>query len=81
VDPTYLKPSTTADPRTRGSVRRASGFVQIPITLKTPIAEGRTDGANLVKSRGGATILVVTVKGKNFVNMLKADAESAISSK
>ena len=32
-DPTYLKPSTTADPRTRGSVRRASGFVQIAITL------------------------------------------------
>ena len=30
-DPTYLKPSTTADPRIRGSVRRASGFVQIPI--------------------------------------------------
>ena len=31
-DPTYLKPSTTADPRTRGSVRRASGFVQNLIT-------------------------------------------------
>src|SRR5258707_3109148 len=30
-DPTYLNPSTTADPRTRGSVRRASGFVQIAI--------------------------------------------------
>jgi len=32
-DPTYLNPSTTADPRTRGSVRRASGFVQIAIVL------------------------------------------------
>ena len=34
-DATYLNPSTTADPRTRGSVRRASGFVQIAITLTT----------------------------------------------
>jgi hypothetical protein len=25
-DPTYLNPSTTADPRTRGCVRRATGF-------------------------------------------------------
>ena len=29
----YFNPSPTAGPRTRGSVRRASGFVQIPITL------------------------------------------------
>ena len=29
----YFNPSPTADPRTRGSVRRASGFVQIPISL------------------------------------------------
>jgi len=29
---TFLNPSTTADPRTRGSVRRASSFVQIAIT-------------------------------------------------
>ena len=28
-DPTYFNLSPTADPRTRGSVRRASGFVQI----------------------------------------------------
>ena len=33
-DPTYLNPSTTAGPRTRGSVRRASGFVQIAIFTK-----------------------------------------------
>ena len=32
----FFNPSTTADPRARGSVRRASGFVQIPIeALKT----------------------------------------------
>jgi hypothetical protein len=29
----YFNPSPTADPRTRASVRRASGFVQILITL------------------------------------------------
>jgi hypothetical protein len=29
----YFNPSPTAGPRTRGSVRRASGFVQIPISL------------------------------------------------
>jgi hypothetical protein len=29
----YLNPSTAAHPRTRGSVRRASGFVQISVTL------------------------------------------------
>ena len=29
----YFNPSPTADPRTRGSVRRASGFVQIAISL------------------------------------------------
>src|ERR1700686_3347759 len=29
----FFNPSTTADPRTRGSVRRASSFVQIAITL------------------------------------------------
>src|SRR6202043_1674814 len=29
----YFNPSPTADPRTRGSVRRASGFVQISIAL------------------------------------------------
>jgi hypothetical protein len=32
----YFNPSPTADPRTRGSVRRASGFVQIPISLIDP---------------------------------------------
>jgi hypothetical protein len=39
-----LFPSAEVEPR--GSVRRASGFVQIPITLKTP-PDGRTDSANL----------------------------------
>jgi hypothetical protein len=29
----YFNPSPTADPRTRGSVRRASRFVQISIAL------------------------------------------------
>jgi hypothetical protein len=29
----YFNPSPTAGPRTRGSVRRASGFVQIAVTL------------------------------------------------
>jgi hypothetical protein len=29
----YFNPSQTANPRTRGSVRRASGFVQISVTL------------------------------------------------
>jgi hypothetical protein len=29
----YFNPSQTANPRTRGSVRRASGFVQIAIAL------------------------------------------------
>jgi hypothetical protein len=28
----YFNPSPTADPRTRASVRRASGFVQISIS-------------------------------------------------
>ena len=32
----YFNPSPTAGPRTRGSVRRASGFVQIPISLIDP---------------------------------------------
>jgi hypothetical protein len=32
--------STTADPRTRGSVRRASGFVQIASTLEQPTRPG-----------------------------------------
>ena len=31
--PNLLQPPPTANPRTRGSVRRASGFVQIAITL------------------------------------------------
>jgi len=31
-DRRYLNPSTTDDLRTRGSVRRASGFVQIAVT-------------------------------------------------
>jgi hypothetical protein len=29
----FFNPSTTADPRARGSVRRASGFVQIALAL------------------------------------------------
>src|ERR1700675_4558561 len=33
---TNLVAEKIAVPRTRGSVRRASGFVQIPITLKMP---------------------------------------------
>jgi hypothetical protein len=45
----YFTPSPNADPRTRGSVRRASGFVQIAVTLRIPfkIAERRTYGASL----------------------------------
>jgi hypothetical protein len=49
-DPTYLKPSTTADPRTRGSVRRAIGFVQISITLIILQAPGPGGGRILTAS-------------------------------
>jgi len=36
----HFNPSPTAGPRTRGSVRRASGFVQIPISLKMQVCYG-----------------------------------------
>jgi hypothetical protein len=39
-----FNPLSTADPRARGSVRRASGFVHIAISLKMP--PNRGDGAN-----------------------------------
>jgi len=42
----FFNPSTTADPRTRGSVRRASGFVQIAVSL-TEIEMG------IIASEGG----------------------------
>jgi hypothetical protein len=38
----YFNPSPTADPRTRGSVRRASGFVQIAIPLTTRVPSVNT---------------------------------------
>jgi hypothetical protein len=39
----YFNPLPTADPRTRGSVRRASGFVQIPFTLIFRTASNGSD--------------------------------------
>ena len=49
---TYLNPSTTADPRTRGSVRRASGFVQSAMELIDRSSLQSTDLINKQNQRG-----------------------------
>jgi hypothetical protein len=51
----YFNPSPTADPRTRGSVRRASGFVQIPITLIFSLPgphSASNSGEHILRNRG-----------------------------
>jgi hypothetical protein len=50
----YFNPSPTADPRTRGSVRRASGFVQIPIKRVEQRSTGEYQFCPLYDVGGGS---------------------------
>jgi hypothetical protein len=68
----YFNPLPTADPRTRGSVRRASGFVQIPITLKMATGDNhlllmRRIGRVMVGDQSPALLLLYPHSGKASV--------------